>query len=273
MRDFWTIFSQEWSKSIRKCAETPSAPPSASTSQTSPSRSRLLQNTNTAQKRHKDNSEDSPEDGNEDPKRHRRSNTPPTELEDSLKFACPYRKHNPRKYNHFAREWRSCALTSFSSVARIKGHLYQRHRIFQCERCSELFKDEHKLRDHFMAIKTCNLQPPVIVDGITCKLERQLKSRKKTHSTQSQEDRWKAIYRILFPLEVIPSPYFEPLHEDATESPGTIQLSDYEEYSRRELPRIFQGALEEAINQETEPIAERLRNQLINMIQECQERV
>lgn len=145
-----------------------------------------------------------------------------------------------------------------------------------------------------MAIKTCNLQPPVIVDGITCKLERQLRSRKKTHSTQSQEDRWKAIYRILFPLEIIPSPCkssgfrasrvpgfdsklnfidFEPLHEEATESPGAIQLSDYEEYSRRELPRIFRGALEEAVNQETEPIAERLRNQLINMIQECQERV
>ncbi|CZR68989.1 uncharacterized protein PAC_18890 [Phialocephala subalpina] len=273
MRDFWTIFSQEWSKGIRKCAGTPSAPPSASTPHASTSGSRLSQNTISAQKRRIDNSEDSPEDGNEDLKRHRRSNTLPADPEDSLKFACPYRKHAPRKYNHFAREWRSCALTSFSSVARVKGHLYQRHRIFQCERCSELFKDEHKLKDHFMAVKTCDLKPPITVDGITCKLERQLRSRKKTHNTQTQEDRWKAIYRILFPLEIIPSPYFEPLHEEATGSPVAIQLSDYEDYSRRELPRIFKGALEEAVNQEAEPIAERLRNQLINMIQECQERV
>lgn len=120
MRDFWTIFSQEWSKSIRKCAGTPSAPPSASTSQASPSGPRLTQNTNTAKKRRIDNTEDTPEDGGEDPKRYKRNNTPLADPEDSLKFVCPYRKHDPRKYNHLARDWRSCALTSFSSVARIK---------------------------------------------------------------------------------------------------------------------------------------------------------
>jgi hypothetical protein len=36
----------------------------------------------------------------------------------SVEFACPYRKHNPRKYS--VRDWRSCALTSFNSIARVK---------------------------------------------------------------------------------------------------------------------------------------------------------
>lgn len=63
---------------------------------------------------------------------------------------------------------------------------------------------------------------------------------------------------------------FEPLQEVAEQSPGATELLEYEECSRRELPRMFQDALESAINQEAEPIADRLRTQLINMIQECQ---
>lgn len=33
-------------------------------------------------------------------------------------FACPYRKHKPRVYNII--EWRTCALTSYSTIARVK---------------------------------------------------------------------------------------------------------------------------------------------------------
>jgi hypothetical protein len=36
----------------------------------------------------------------------------------SLKFACPFRKHNPRKYN--MHQYKSCALSSFESIARVK---------------------------------------------------------------------------------------------------------------------------------------------------------
>ena len=46
-------------------------------------------------------------------------------------------------------------------------------------------------------------QPP---DGITPENEKQLKSRKKTHPNQSDGDRWKDIYKLLFPNEEVPSP-------------------------------------------------------------------
>jgi hypothetical protein len=39
-------------------------------------------------------------------------------LDDSSMFACPYRKHNPRRY--CVRNWRSCALTPLKTVARVK---------------------------------------------------------------------------------------------------------------------------------------------------------
>jgi hypothetical protein len=39
-------------------------------------------------------------------------------IADESKFACPYRKHNPEKYR--LENWRSCALSGFKSVARVK---------------------------------------------------------------------------------------------------------------------------------------------------------
>jgi hypothetical protein len=35
-----------------------------------------------------------------------------------LKFACPYRKRNPRKY--CVTDWRSCTLTPLDTIARLK---------------------------------------------------------------------------------------------------------------------------------------------------------
>jgi hypothetical protein len=37
----------------------------------------------------------------------------------SVKFACPYRKNNPRKYC-VQSNWRPCALTPLETVARVK---------------------------------------------------------------------------------------------------------------------------------------------------------
>ena len=56
-------------------------------------------------------------------------------------------------------------------------------------------------------------------------------------------------------------------------SPDSRQLADYEEYSRRELPRIFRATLEEIIQTQSQPIEESIRNQLTNIIQDCQDRV
>jgi hypothetical protein len=42
----------------------------------------------------------------------------PKDLDDTSKFACPYRKHNPSKYG--VQKWRPCALTPLDTVARVK---------------------------------------------------------------------------------------------------------------------------------------------------------
>jgi len=43
-------------------------------------------------------------------------------------------------------------------------------------------------------------------DGLTPEIGRKLRSKKKAHLNQSDEDRWRDIYRLLFPDEDVPSP-------------------------------------------------------------------
>ncbi|KAH7306105.1 hypothetical protein BKA65DRAFT_198591 [Rhexocercosporidium sp. MPI-PUGE-AT-0058] len=273
MTDFWTIFNQEWSANLRKCGGTPSSSSSVSMNAQAASQGPQQTTVSNSQKRLRDDA-DRPEDEDcNDPKRHR-SSVNPSEIADfNLKLACPYRKHNPRTYNHCTKAWRLCALTSFGTIARLKGHLYRHHRIFQCERCKELFGDRAKLQTHHMAIKACEVTETKSHDGITCAMECQLKSRKKSSGNETQEESWKVIYAILFPMQAIPSPYFEMIHEETPRSPNSSLLSSYEEFSRQQLPRVFRSALETAIGTERQLAEDRLRNRLISMIQECQDRV
>jgi len=87
-----------------------------------------------------------------------------------------------------------------------RGHLYRHHRCFQCERCGDSFKNEDFMKQHSMAIKACQLKPFEYMEGITNVIEKQLRSRKKAHTNQTPEERWRDIYRILFPMESVPSP-------------------------------------------------------------------
>jgi hypothetical protein len=66
---------------------------------------------------------------------------------------------------------------------------------------------------------------------------------------------------------------FEPIQEESMASPDSQQLSNYEEFSRQELPRFFRAALEEAIDKNTQPIEEKLKSHLVDMIRDCQDRV
>jgi hypothetical protein len=68
-----------------------------------------------------------------------------------------------------------------------------------------LFKDEDALQSHFMAIDPCALQESVAAEGLTSALEKQLRSRKKTSKAQTEDVRWQDIYRIIFPMGILPS--------------------------------------------------------------------
>jgi len=120
MGEFWIIFNQEWTGNIQKRAGA-SSTPSPSTTPSSKG-SGQKSNSNKDSKRPRDDNDEGDEHSREDERkgRKRRNNgSCPAERDNSLKYACPYRKHDPRKYCY--RDWRSCALTAQETIARVKS--------------------------------------------------------------------------------------------------------------------------------------------------------
>lgn len=120
MREFWVIFNQEWSASIQRRDGEGSASSPPLSSSIDPSGGASGQKGDSCKKRGREchGNSDSDEEGTQDPKRNKRGKSQLKDRDDSAKFACPYRKHNPQKYCLL--EWRLCALTPLDSVARVK---------------------------------------------------------------------------------------------------------------------------------------------------------
>lgn len=173
--------------------------------------------------RSKETVDQSPEESDrEEPKRRRIGTLSPSDpTRNTLTFACPYRKHDRRKY--CVQNWGPCALTPQKTVARVKlttassticpkliyyrGHLYKYHQVHECQRCKGLFKSSAELDTHIEAIAGCEARPFMgPCEGITSKVKKRLQCRKKAFPGQSEADRWKDIYQILFPNEELPSP-------------------------------------------------------------------
>jgi hypothetical protein len=132
MRCFWNPFNEEWNGrdtiAVDDCStiitlsptsnsaskESPQAKSSIST----PTSQRQSQNSSSNIKRRRlDDEHDRQNDDEQDPKRPKWEQGSPSE-DKSLKLACPFRKHNPRKYNMY--HHKTCALSSFESIARLK---------------------------------------------------------------------------------------------------------------------------------------------------------
>jgi len=129
-------------------------------------------------------------------------------------------------------------------------------------------------------------------------MKEQLQCRKKTHQGQSEAERWQQIYQIIFPAEIVPSPCklslafkdsslygaccyspanasadFEPVrdhdNDEEPRSPDSRELTRYEGFLRRELPRYFRNVLETAVQGEVRSIEERLRGDLMNLLDQA----
>jgi len=56
-------------------------------------------------------------------------------------------------------------------------------------------------------------------------------------------------------------------------SPDSRDLASYENYIRRELPRLVRSHIEEAVRREMQPLEASLISSLVEIIQDCQDRV
>lgn len=168
--------------------------------------------------------------------------------------------------------------------------------IYPCQRCKILFRNQEEVSSHLKEVKGCELREMEIGDGVTNEIVEQLKSKKKAHRDETEEDRWHKIYKLLFPECPGPSPCESrvlhsrrrkssaKLHPEVLvltnaiyidfEQPSDVtELEDYEEYCRRELPRIVLATVEDIVNRGTEPLEDQLMRQLEQIIRHAQDQV
>jgi hypothetical protein len=143
------------------------------------------------------------------------------------------------------------------------------------------------------------------VDGMTRKMKDQIQCRRKSHPGQTDAEKWEAIYKILFPNEVVPDPcklnllfprrFSDPLFESMhyrlgtcyllaqdfepvpdhdvqgqrLQSPDSVNLSEYEAYLRRVLPHFVRNVIKEAVSGELEPIEAQLQSRMMKIVQEA----
>ncbi|KAK1523793.1 uncharacterized protein CCOS01_08880 [Colletotrichum costaricense] len=182
-----------------------------------------------------------------------------------VKLACPFFKHNPRKY----KSQRPCCGPGWDQVHRIKEHIYRKHSLpkFSCPRCSQSFETQLALQAHARSLDACDVREPEVLDGITQDQEKKLRSRKKTSVKELTEaEKWIQVYRILFPdvrEREIPSPYHNA--EDAEKN-----LGGFEDYLRRELPPLVRRQLEKEVERELSFVEEGMKQKVIDIARNLQ---
>ena len=85
-----------------------------------------------------------------------------------------------------------------------RGHLYRHHRIFPCQRCKQLFKNQDEVNKHLRESTPCKLSDDDHPDGVTADIVEKLRSKKTAQ--RKEVERWQDIYKLLFPNEMVPSP-------------------------------------------------------------------
>ncbi|KAE9374964.1 hypothetical protein N431DRAFT_406034 [Stipitochalara longipes BDJ] len=270
MDEFYLIFNQNWAARITKCPG--GCSPTSGDGKDCGIPLDKVSLPTSQQKRQRSYDEDSAdENDNKKPRRQRVGLRLPSELNNPARFACPFRKHDPQKYSMYGH--RVCALTGWDTIARVKEHLYRNHKAAPyCQRCWVVFKTEELLNSHATvpAALICEASPGHPPEGITPKQVADLRSKAKPYSKQNEADRWKEIFRLLFPNESVPSPYWEPVQEYVPASPNSQVLVHYDDYMHRELPRLFRSRVEEIVSQEIQPVEASLLANLEGLIRECQ---
>ncbi|KAK5662209.1 hypothetical protein OQA88_8114 [Cercophora sp. LCS_1] len=152
------------------------------------------------------------------------------------RFACPFRKHAPNVFS--VTEHEICALRSWDSVSRMKEHLYRKHCKIHCPRCKQTFRKQTDLEAHEMLPKGCQVRKVKTPADITAQQEKQLKSKRHIAQRQSEEDKWRDIYRLLFPGEKVPSPYPE-VAQDLPASPESRNNLNFQHFLLQQMPLIF----------------------------------
>jgi hypothetical protein len=122
METFWDLMNKSWKYRIYEMTRNPgeagaSSITNGSASQTTSATSSLLIPSQKSLGKRPAN-DDERDNEERQPKRNRDNSNLSADASEKVKYSCPYRKHNRRRYN--VHTHRTCALTGFPDIARIK---------------------------------------------------------------------------------------------------------------------------------------------------------
>ncbi|KAJ2893951.1 uncharacterized protein MKZ38_008057 [Zalerion maritima] len=179
------------------------------------------------------------------------------------KLACPFYKRNPRKYAN----GQACTGPGWDTTHRLKEHLYRKHSLPpSCPRCQLEFKTTSQVDTHLLSDPPCQVQAAnALKEGITQKQEKLLRSRRRDEKAQTEVQKWRKIYLILFPEtnpKAMPSAFYEldppkqvqALHNQDDAQGGNAKdahgagLDGYEEFLKQQLPLMVRQELERRID-------------------------
>ncbi|KAM9879977.1 hypothetical protein VDGL01_06006 [Verticillium dahliae] len=210
----------------------------------------------------------------------RNSKRAKTDSDDShRKFACPYNKYDPKKWNSGA-----CCGPGFPSWHRLKEHLLRKHRLprFPCKRCWEYFADEAACKDHVRSEISCHLREESRPDPVMgFDMEKETKLRARVSSKISEAKHWSAVYCILFDLpegaKNIPSPYYDvsPTRQSSPSGgKSPLQIDEgFRRYCRRQLPNAIRREIEEEIDRKSLDFEDHMRSKIIDIVEGVQVRM
>ncbi|KAF4438687.1 hypothetical protein FACUT_4712 [Fusarium acutatum] len=151
-----------------------------------------------------------------------------TSSEDSLLWACPFMKWNPRKY-------RTSCVKKLRDIYRLKKHIQEKHFSHHCRVCFKEFRPE-ELTQHEKVCESLFGPPtrPPPVGLITRDMATAINERSNTRLTSREQ--WERLFEIIFPHEPIPlSPYLDDERKLA-------DCYDYfrQSYVQREVRRMIE---------------------------------
>ncbi|KAF2095586.1 hypothetical protein NA57DRAFT_59575 [Rhizodiscina lignyota] len=117
------------------------------------------------------------------------------------------------------------------------------------------------------------------MDGFNISQEKLLRSRKKPQHDRTEAEKWADVYLILFPdsdPELIPTPYYE-IHDtkgNSKDDPmASAEYGHYEQFLRSELPARVRQELINEIEKELDPVEERLKSRLPEIVRLMQRKL
>lgn len=159
--------------------------------------------------------------------------------------------------------------TLYTLLTTDREHLFRRHTApkFVCHRCNETFGKDDQYKTHQRAATRCPLRESNPPDGFDETKEKQLRTRQKSSNQLSERQKWEEMYAILFPDDLIPSPYFDKTDAKNDNRHVTEDVTRYEQYLHRQLLPMVRHELKREVDAEFDDVGERLKTKTLDMVQ------